>query len=205
MMRDKDVLESLTALLRSEHAPPLTDEVVAAFLSLPVEVDPEGIGRMRAGIAVAALAEIHQAPARKIEGGRSFGEWVQAARERARLTREAIAAAVQKDVPFVERVETGRASPFKLDPRDISEIVCLFRLHIDGLAQLLANTAASAAKNMRGMDRRPGMGPAFTGLMDPNSEVSADYRGAPGGGEADKLLNSVRDDLRRRQATHLLE
>lgn len=204
-MKDKDVLEVLTVLLRSEHAPPLTDEVVDAFLSLPVEDDPQTIKRMQAGFASAVIGELHQAPVRKIEGKRSFGEWIQSVRERARLTREAIASAVQKDAPFVERLETDRTSPFKLDPRDISELVCLFRLHIDGLAQLLANTAAAASENMRRVGRRPDIGSAVTGLMDPDSEPPVGHNSKTVDKKVDKLLASVRADLRRRQATHLLE
>lgn len=204
-MKDKDILEALTVLLRSEHAPPLTDEVVDVFLALPVEEDPHAIERRRANFAIAIISELHQEPVRKIEGKRSFGEWIQSIRGKARLTREAIAAAVQKDTPFIERLETGRTSPFKLDPRDISELICLFRLHIDGLAQLLANTAAAASENMRRMGRRPDMGSAVTGLMDPDSEPPVSHNSKTVDKKVDKLLASVRADLRQRQATHLLE
>jgi transcriptional regulator with XRE-family HTH domain len=105
----------------------------------------------------------------------SFGEWMKSTRKEAKLTVEAVAAATGKETSFIERVESGQTAPLELEPRDISDLISLYRLHVEGLAGLLANAGDE--------------GEARVGRSD----------------DVDSLLTLVRDDLRRRQLTHLLD
>ena len=63
-------------------------------------------------------------------------------RESVRLTRDDIAAALNRDREFVERLENGDQLPWDFKPSEIGDVVCLFRVHMTAVAELIANSVA---------------------------------------------------------------
>jgi hypothetical protein len=143
-MSDEDIIKLLKASLLSEDAPPLTDAEVDAFLSVPDKSSPATLKRMRKQFVSKVLEDLHPEPVRKVQRGLHFGSWVELTRESARLTRDAVGEALGKDRFYVERVEGEEILPWKLTPAKAADIVILFRLHIDGLTQLLSESLAAA-------------------------------------------------------------
>jgi transcriptional regulator with XRE-family HTH domain len=174
-LKEEDLQQALKALLRSDPSLHLSDAVVDAILSQPTEEDPKATERILARFAATALNEVHPEPVRKVQGKMSFGQWMKSTRKEAKLTVEAVAAATGKEPSFIEQVEGGRTSPFELEPRDISDLISLYRLHVEGLAGLLANAGDE--------------GKTGGGRSD----------------DVENLLALVSDDLRQRRLTHLLD
>jgi transcriptional regulator with XRE-family HTH domain len=149
-MDDKAISKLLEDMLRSEHAPPLTDSVVDAFLASEVEC-PEGIvNRVRARFVERVLADLRQEPVRKVEEKLSFGRWVEQARENARLSRQDVGAAIGKDQSFIESVESGFTLPWGLKTTELARIVSLFRLHVDAVSELVSRSFALSSVRIRG-------------------------------------------------------
>src|SRR5205085_5128862 len=136
-MSDEDISKLLEKMLRSEHAPPLTDSVVDAFLASEAECPDEMVDRVRACFVEKVLADLHRTPVKRGEGKLSFGRWVEQAREGARLSRHDLGSALDKDQSFVESVETGGTQPWHMKSRELARIVSLFRLHIDAVSGLI--------------------------------------------------------------------
>ncbi|HKR58559.1 MAG TPA: hypothetical protein VJS64_02410 [Pyrinomonadaceae bacterium] len=61
-----------------------------------------------------------------------------------RLTRDDIATALNKDPEFVERLERGEKLPWEFKANDIGDVVCLFRIHMNAVAELIANSVSLA-------------------------------------------------------------
>src|SRR5262249_12497686 len=101
---DQDILDLLEDTLCSEHAPPLTDSVVDAFLAAPVESTQASVDRMRARFVEKLFADLHQEPVKEVED-QPFGRWIEAERRRALLTESDIANAIGKEPLYVERLE----------------------------------------------------------------------------------------------------
>jgi transcriptional regulator with XRE-family HTH domain len=100
------------------------------------------VERMRARFVRKVFSELNPEPVKVIPQRRSFGRWIEALRKSANLSRTEVAAALGKDEPFLERIESGDAPPWTFSADDIAHIVQLFRLHIDAVVQLIQNTVA---------------------------------------------------------------
>lgn len=148
-MSDEDVQKLLEDTLRSEHAPPLTDSVVDAFLATSVECSHESIDRMRARFVEKLFTDLHREPIKQVED-QPFGRWMEAERKRALLTQHDIANAINKDPSYIERIETGTVHLWNLSPNDIAKLVRLLRIHISALAQLVSNSFALSRARLAG-------------------------------------------------------
>jgi hypothetical protein len=210
-MNDEDLMKVLQSTLRSEQSPELTDAVVDAFLSIPVECSPEQVERMRARFVEKMFGELHREPVRQIEEKWPFGRWVEAIRESLRLTRVDIAVALRKDVTFVARLEKGETLPWHLKPQEIGDLICLLRIHMDAVLQLLTNSAT--ASNTTGLG--PVVARSRSGHMsDERGDatkkaldlyLARNTKPAALSEEARKWTDLLRQDLQRRQATYLLQ
>jgi transcriptional regulator with XRE-family HTH domain len=139
---DQKFLRLFRESLRSEEGPELTDEVVDALLELPSSMSADAVESMRARFVRKVFSELHPEPVKVIPRKRPFGLWIEAIRKSANLSRTEVAAALGKDEPFLERIESGDAPPWTFSADDIASIVQLFRLHIDAVVQLIQNTVA---------------------------------------------------------------
>ncbi len=149
-MSDKDISEFLNDMLRSEHAPPLTDSVVDAFLASETECSEEMVNRVRVRFVEKVLADLHQEPVRKVEEKISLGRWLEQARERAHLGRHDIGAAIGRDQLFIESIETGDTQPWGLKVSELARIVSLFGLHIDAVSELISGSFALSNIRIQG-------------------------------------------------------
>lgn len=152
LVGEKELLELLRESLVSERSAPLTDAVVNALLSAPVKQSPVNINRIRKGVVERILSDHFPEPVREIGRRITFGQWIQQARKTARLSLDAVATAIGKDASFIERIENEEVLPWTPTDNSIADLVILFRIHIDAVEQLLANS--SAADSERQSSRR---------------------------------------------------
>lgn len=138
-MSDEDILKLIEESSRSECAPPLTDSVVDAFLATPTECTEGAVDRMRARFVKKVLSDAQKAPVKEV-GDQPFGRWIESVRKKARLTARDIGAAIGKDQTFIEKIENGTSLPWSLPLADITNLVRLFRVHINAFTQLITSS-----------------------------------------------------------------
>lgn len=210
-MSDEDVSKLLKEMLRSEHAPPLTDSVVDAFLSSEAECSNEMVDRVRARFVEKVLADLHRDPVKRVEGKLSFGRWVEQAREGARLSRHDLGSVLGKEQSFVESVETGGTQPWHMNSGELARIVSLFRLHVDAVSDLILRSFALNNVRLRGevlaRSHRGRMslerGSSTRRALD--MYLARNVSGGEPNEEVSECLNALRDELRRIEATDLVD
>ena len=149
-MTDEEIQKLLTEAFLSEESPPLTDENVNLFLSLPIEEGPpEELERARGGFAARVLRSDYERPQPRVRSGLSFGGWLRSMREGAGLSPKAVAARLKRDESFVLELESSESRPWKFPLDVIARVMVLFRVHINAVRSLalynLANKTAPSA------------------------------------------------------------
>jgi hypothetical protein len=216
-MSDEDILNLIDASLLSDDAPPLTDAEVETFLSLPIKRSPSTLRRMRRRFVAKVFEALHPEPVRRVEGGLRFGDWAESTRERARLTRSAVGEALGKDQFYVERIENEEILLWKLTPTKAADIVVLFRVHIDALAQLLSKSFAAERdaevirRQHEALLRGGGVSSSdlCAGMIGPSDRHSASREPErasqlPLSEEIVRFLEKLRKTLEQRKVVHLL-
>jgi transcriptional regulator with XRE-family HTH domain len=148
-MSDKDIEKALNNLFSSDHSPPITDAVVDAFLASSAEAPVESGERVMALFVQKVLANLHAEPIKEVEE-ESFGRWIQTIRQRARLALSDIGIAIGKEPAYIERLESGTAWPWDLDPKDMVNILCLFRIHINTTLYLVQKSFVLSRAHVSG-------------------------------------------------------
>lgn len=216
-MSDEDILNLIDASLLSDEAPPLTDAEVETFMSAPVKRSPSTFKRMRKRFVAKVFEALHPEPVKRVESGVTFGEWVEATRERARLTREAVGEALGQDRIYVERVESEEILLWKLTPSKGADIVILFRVHVGALTNLLSASLrvvrdAEMIRRQHEALLRGGLassGDMYAGMMERGDRRSASRESEQASGyalseEIIRFLEKLRKTLEQRKAFHLL-
>jgi hypothetical protein len=212
-MSAKEIREFLKESLLGEDAPPLTDADVNALLLLPVKTSPASVKRMRKLYVAKAFDSVYPEPVRSVYGS-TFGSWIKAARKRPNLVPESVAIVIGKEADFVEDLEAENVAPWDLPPRMMADIVTLFHIHIDALAELLSSSYAAARRRQSKVhyplphELAGGLHTTATiDLGDRSSTSQAEAEPQPKIELNDKsvrLLKKVRQILERRGAVHLL-
>ena len=210
-MNDEEILKLLEMTICSEHSPEISDEVADAILSRYEECPPEKTARVRARFVEKVILTLHPQPVRDVAAKWPLGRWIEAIRESLRLTREDIAAAIGKEVIFVERLERGEAPPWECDPDDVADMMRLFRLHSNAASQLVNNSAAvnqargvrSAAARSRGGHASAERGESTRRAL----EMFLAHNAGPAKSDAavSEWLEALRNALRRRGLNELLD
>ena len=86
----------------------------------------------------AARREIPETP-------QPFGRFVEAVRERAGLTRVAVAERLHKAEDYVQRLERGDLSPINVPAADFANLLGLFNVHISSVPLMIMASRAAAA------------------------------------------------------------
>lgn len=216
-MSDEDILNLIDASLLSDDAPPVTDAEVETFLSAPINRSPSVLRRMRKQFAAKVFEALHPEPVRRVESGLRFGDWIQSTREDARLTRKAVGEALGKDQAYVERLEREETLLWKLAPSKAADIVTLFRIHIDAVAQLLSAsfTVVRDKEEIRKIHEQLARGgttsptDSYAALISPDERRTSSQKPESASRlllneEITRFLENLRDALEKRNATHLL-
>lgn len=209
-MNDEELSELLKLTFHSEDSPELTDAVVDAFLTTEAECSSEKTGRVRARFVQKVLFAVHCDPVRRIDRKWSFGRWIEATRESVRLTRSDVGEALRKDALFIERLESGEKLPWKYSPGDVAELVCLFRVHMDAVTQLINNSVAVSQASVGTVVARSRGGRMSSDRGDSTKralDMFLAHHASPSKPDVDvtNWLDSLRETLRQRDANDLLE
>jgi hypothetical protein len=209
---DEEIRKLLQAALHSKDSPLLTESVVEALSSEAAEVPSGTVARAEARFVIKVLSKFYPEFVRQAEK-LPFGRWIGKVMENARLSRGMIATALGKDEAFIKLLETGDILPWELEPGEAADIISLFRIHIDAVIQLLAVSLAVSRTRARGEK----MAAARAHKGRPSRERSESTKlawdlylahKAPDTELSREILQwlvKVRDELRNRQAGHLLE
>lgn len=209
-MNDEELLRILRFTVCSDIAPELTDQAVDEFISASPESSPEHLRRLTAKFVEKVFASIHGEPVKDLQQKWTFGRWFEAMRESVRLTRKEIATALNQDPSFVERLEAGDVVPWAFSARDIGDLVCLFRVHMNAVSDLISNSIA--------VSQLPGLGPVaarsqggrISEARGHSAKRALDLYLARKAGPAKPdqtvtdWMSALRSDLKRRGAKHLL-
>lgn len=209
-MSDEDILRLLGESYCSEHDLPLTNSVVDAFIATPTECSDGAVDRMWARFVEKVLSDFHQTPVREVED-LPFGRWIEATRKKAGLTSQDIGTAIGKDQTFIERIENGTTYPWSLSLSDITNLVRLFRLHINAFTQLAASsltlsrarTAGDVIGRSHGGKSTQERGDSLRRSLDLYLAKNA-KREEPSE-EITNLIGELRKSLERQQATDLFD
>ena len=166
-MSDEDAVKHSQQVMQSESTSDLDDKRFKTF-SPAADCSHSELNRVRALFVAKVFRAIHHQPVRHFDEKWTFGRWLEAIRESVRLTREDIADAIGKDVLFVEQLENGEVLPWECSSSDIADLVCLFRIHINAVLQLLMSTIAVGQIRCLGSVGGP---PYERHLLEPNNKA----------------------------------
>lgn len=188
--KEGDPLKLLGDMLRAGKMPPTEEEVQKLMREMTVEVSQASLDRAHKKFVDKVFGYLHPHPVRNIRGRETFGLWLEARRIDAVLTREDIAEVLGKDESYVERLEIGEASPLSLEPTVAADIAVLFRIHIEGIAQLVSNSEAIRGNEIK--------------VPIPSDVMKSAKEQAKSSDDSLVWLGALYEELERRQATHLL-
>jgi transcriptional regulator with XRE-family HTH domain len=117
----------------------ITDEFVDGFLrreweSLSDELMERSVSRLRIRIQDDAIRRAYPAVDPKVV---SFGRFIWAIREIARITRAEIGDRLGKREEFVQRVEQGDVTPVHIPPPEFADLMTLFQINLKDAVQLI--------------------------------------------------------------------
>lgn len=75
----------------------------------------------------------------------TLGAWIQTVRNETHLTKKDLAAALDTSEEFIEQLSSDQLRPWTIRPVLMASILCLFRLHFDGLTTLALNSSMRVA------------------------------------------------------------
>jgi hypothetical protein len=139
-VNNDEFLKILQETIDAEQPGELSDAVVDAFLSVPSPRSPETEHRIEAKFVAKLFADLHREPVKNLAAKWPFNRWLEAIRESLRLTRLDVAAALGREVEFVESLENGDRLPWDFTPSDIGDVISLFRVHMTAVTELIANS-----------------------------------------------------------------
>ncbi len=143
-MNEDELLELFREATCSDEANQLDDVSVDTFLAFPAECSPARAHRIGRLFVRKLFEEIHREPVRTLSTKWPFHRWLESMRTSIRLTRDDIAIALNKDQEFIERLEKGEKLPWEFQAKDIGDVVCLFRIHINAVTELIGNSVSLA-------------------------------------------------------------
>jgi transcriptional regulator with XRE-family HTH domain len=203
-MQDKDIEELLKASLSPKEDLPITDDEIREFLSEPPQCPPGTVERVQAILARKVLGDLHHEPIIKLERDWSFGQWLRAIRQKARLTRQQIAAAINKDQSLVEQLETEKAFPWQFRLEVVADLIALFRVDMKVMAQLAVKSLnLSKALPQTGDLSTPSM---IRGMIDSRTNSASESSATSQFDLPDLFtwLEDLSNELERRQEKQLL-
>jgi transcriptional regulator with XRE-family HTH domain len=136
----------LSAIRNGEVSLELSDTLVDSFLEQPLgerfaastaSVQWKLKVRQQDAAIAAARCQVSDTP-------QPFGRFVEAVRERAGLTRIAIAERLQKAEDYVQRLERGDLSPINVPAPDLANVLGLFNVHISSVPQMIMASLTAA-------------------------------------------------------------
>jgi hypothetical protein len=116
-----------------------------------------------------------------------------------------------QDVSFVERLERGDLAPWECNPDSAADLMRLFRIHMSAMTQLVSNSAAvSQVRSVGSVAARSRSGHASSDRGESTKralDLFLAHNAASAKPDADvsKWINAVREALRRRQLSDLLD
>jgi hypothetical protein len=143
-LNEEQLLELFREATCSDEASQLDDVSVDAFLAFSAECSPERAHRIGSLFVKKLFEEIHKEPVRTLSAKWPFHSWLESMRTSVRLTRDDIASALNQDHEFIERLENGEKLPWELQAKDIGDVVCLFRIHMNAVLELIGNSVSLA-------------------------------------------------------------
>lgn len=143
-MNEDQLLELFREATCSDESSQLDDVSVDAFLAFPAEYSAQRAERIGRLFVKKLFEEIHREPVRTLSTKWPFHMWLESMRTSIRLTRDDIAMALNKDYEFIEHIEKGEKLPWEFQVRDIGDVVCLFRIHMNAVTELIGNSVSLA-------------------------------------------------------------
>jgi transcriptional regulator with XRE-family HTH domain len=189
-MKDEKFTKYLSELVASPRQ--LTDEEVDALLApepgSPPDEDDESAWPK---FVETVLVNLHPKIVRSKGKNSTLGDFLKEARRLTNFTQEDVAAALGKDVSFIQQVEAGGPSLSSFDEGDTADLVSLLRIHSDVLEQILP-------KQLQMPSKRSGGDAGITAYVTelPNMKLSAHDA---------KWLRAVRSVLRERGQDDLVD
>ena len=184
----------LRSALRPKGSAPLTGGELEDSL-LPkggIDFPPSYIERAEARFAQRVFESEHEEPIRSAGDSTTFGEFIRRIRSEATVARRAAAAAVEKDLSFINQLESGAVLPWKLPSIDVARVVKLYRIHSEAVWNLVTELTAGT---------RPSIISYNGGASQPGSDTGS---GMPPE-EVRKWLIGFNESLRQLGAHDLLE
>jgi hypothetical protein len=210
-MGDKYHIEILKEALRSDDAPPLTDETVDALLSQAEPPSQETIDIMVKKHAKRAFAQLHKRPVLHIEEKRTAGRWLEEKIKDAIMTVPDFARATGISKSRLEKLIAGKVLPWEIEVKDFSEIVCTVNIHIKAVTELAERSLAVSQEYERSRDLKPYPLKGRPEDKDPDVRKALDATFAEElpevelSDEVQEWLSKLREELEKRQAIHLLQ
>jgi len=143
-LNEDQLLELFREATCSDEASQLDDVSVDAFLACPAECPPERAHRIGKLFVKKLFEEIHREPVRTFSTKWPFHTWLESMRTSVLLTRDDLALALDKEQEFIEFLESGEKLPWEFQPKDIGDVVCLFRIHMSAVTELVGNSVSLA-------------------------------------------------------------
>jgi hypothetical protein len=141
-MNDEEIIELLKLTINCENPDELTDEMVDSIISRTKECPSERTERIRKRYIEKLFEELNPIPLQKIDTKSTFGRWVEGFRSKVQVSIADIGAALNQDPIFIEKIERSEIFPWECPPEFIADLMKLFRVHINGVAQLIATSNA---------------------------------------------------------------
>ncbi len=218
-MNEKILNKALASGMRRGDIPvELNDTIVDSLLQYPAGQVPDTVkertkGKLRIRRQDAAIARAKGT----ISDTESLplGRFVEAVREQAGITRVQIARRLEKNEEYVSRLERGDINPVSIPVADFVNIMGLFQVGLGSITQMVVasiriadskHTYRAAARSHGGLrhdTRTEDVERALDAFARKMQKKRATDSGVPP--EVDACLSRIRDELKRRGRTDLLE
>jgi len=136
-MKDEKLIKYLSELADTANPRQLTDEEIDALLASEPEIESDRDENAWPKFVATVLSGLHPEIIRSKRKNATLGDFLKEARRLTNFTQEDVAAALGKDVNFIQLIEAGSLSLSSFDANDTADLVSLIRIHSDVLEEML--------------------------------------------------------------------
>jgi transcriptional regulator with XRE-family HTH domain len=149
-MNDEKLVKYLSELKASVHPRLLTDEEIDALLAAEPEIESDRDKDAWPSFVETVLSNLHPKIIRSKGKKATLGDFLKEARRLTNFTQEDVAAALEKDVSFIQLVEAGSPPLSSFNEGDTADLITLLRIHSDVLEQILPKQLQMPSKRSSG-------------------------------------------------------
>lgn len=149
-MKDEKLIKYLNELADTANPRQLTDEEVDTILASEPELESDRDENAWPKFVETVLSGLHPEIIQSKGNKATLGDFLKEARRLTNFSQECVAAAIGKDVNFIQQVEASNMPLSSFDAGDTADLISLLRIHSNVLEQMLPKQLQMPSKRSSG-------------------------------------------------------